>query len=274
MLPTPTLRMYEVAAFTAKGLRGNPAAVVLGAEHISEESMQLIAAENNLSETAFLLHSRSSESDFQLRWFTPKHEVELCGHATLATAWVLFQQRGWHRPDVRFQTHSGILKAVAEGDKVTIDLPARDSESAACPSALIEGLGCTPEHVRQGANWIAVLSSEEQLRRLRPDFTALASLHPHIVVVTAPGDESDMVSRCFAPSYGIEEDPVTGSAHCDLAPYWSERLGRTTMSARQLSERGGELRIRLEPQNRRTYLSGQCRLFLEGEIIPPQTTAS
>lgn len=262
------LALYQVDAFSSRVFGGNPAAVVPLESWLGNEVMQAIAAENNLAETAFFVpQPAGGEADFHLRWFTPTVEVELCGHATLATSWLLFNELGFAGDSLRFASRSGVLLAQRSGDGVCIDLPARRSEPQACPEALAAGLGTPPVAVRSGSNLIALFNSEAEIAAIQPDFTVLAGLHPQGVIVTAPGDEVDVVSRYFAPSFGINEDPVTGAAHADLAPYWCERLGRQQFSARQISRRVGELAVELAGE--RVLLSGDAVLYLRGEIEVP-----
>lgn len=271
---TTQLRIYQVDAFSGHPFRGNPAAVVIQQGSLTESLMQQVAAENNLSETAFLKAiPESPVADYELRWFTPSHEVELCGHATLASAWVLFNLRGWGGEHLKFHTRSGVLVARRNPTGIVIDLPARPSTTSPAPAQLIDALGAEPVEIRRGANWMAVFASEHTVRELAPDFRQLASLHPLGVIVTAPGSHAHVVSRYFAPSFGIDEDPVTGSAHCDLAPYWCQRLGRDEFSAQQISARGGEMNVRLDAVTQRVFLEGQCALFLKGDINLPDTTA-
>lgn len=263
-----SLKLYQVDAFTTRLYGGNSAALVPLDEWLDDGLMQIIARENNLSETAFFVpEHEAAEADFALRWFTPSVEVDLCGHATHATAWLLFNELGWAQPEVSFMTRSGRLSASRQGGDITINLPARVSAEVDCPPALAAGLGIQPQAVRSGANLIAILANEAQVASLRPDFKTLAGLHPQGVIATAPGDRVDVVSRFFGPSFGIDEDPVTGSAHADLSPYWTERLGRNEFSARQISERMGELQVRQEAD--RVYLTGEGRLYLKGEIALP-----
>ncbi len=259
------LSVYQVDAFTQRLFGGNSAAIVPLDEWLDEDLLQAIAAENNLSETAYFVpEPPGGEADFALRWFTPEVEVDLCGHATLATAWLLFHELGYSADSVSFVTRSGVLFAEQQGDRVVIDLPARASVEVDCPAPLAEGLGRQPAAVRSGANLIAVFESEADVAALSPDFRRLAELHPQGVIVTAPGDEVDVVSRFFGPSFGIDEDPVTGSAHADLAPYWCERLGRAAFSARQISRRVGELAV--DMQGDRVRLAGHGVLYLRGSI--------
>lgn len=259
------LPIYQVDAFSGRIFGGNPAAIVPLDEWLDDGLLQAVAAENNLSETAYFVpEPPGAEADFALRWFTPAVEVDLCGHATFAAAWILFNELGYAAESVSFQTRSGVLVASQKGDQVVIDLPARDSVEIDCPAALAEGLGAKPASIRSGANLIVVFESETDVATLRPDFRKLAELHPQGVIVTAPGNEVDVVSRFFAPSFGIDEDPVTGSAHADLAPYWCERLGQSHFSARQISERVGEIEV--EQKESRVYLTGKGALYLKGTI--------
>ncbi|MGB1580813.1 MAG: PhzF family phenazine biosynthesis protein [Nevskiales bacterium] len=259
------LDIYQVDAFTQQVFKGNPAAIVPLDSWLEEPVMQAIAAENNLAETAFFVpESPDAEADFHLRWFTPTVEVDLCGHATLASAWLLFNELGYAADCVRFNSRSGVLLARRAGAGVCIDLPARASTHIACPADLADGLAVTPGQVLSGANLIAVFDSEQTIRSISPDFPTLARLHPQAVIVTAPGDTVDVVSRFFGPSFGINEDPVTGSAHADLAPYWCERLGRNQFQARQISARSGDLAVQLEGQ--RVLLTGEAALYMRGVI--------
>jgi predicted PhzF superfamily epimerase YddE/YHI9 len=249
--------LYQVDAFASAVFRGNPAAVCPLEAWLPDATLQAIAAENNLPETAFFV--REGEA-YRLRWFTPTVEVELCGHATLASGYVLLTEPG----EVRFVTRSGPLAVRRVGEALTLDLPALPAHTMPAPPALAEGLGVVPRETRRASNWLAVLDDEESVRALKPDFARLATLHPHGVIATAPGRAVDFVSRFFGPSFGIPEDPVTGSAHCTLAPYWSARLGKKKLVARQLSARGGELTC--EDRGARVALGGRCVLYLEGEI--------
>jgi PhzF family phenazine biosynthesis protein len=249
--------LYQVDAFASEVFRGNPAAVCPLESWLPDATLQAIAAENNLSETAFFV--REGEA-YRLRWFTPTVEVELCGHATLASGFVLLRQDG----TVKFLTRSGPLAVRRDGDLLTLDLPALPASAMEPPAALIKGLGVAPRETLRATNWLAVLDGEETVRALTPDFASLARLHPYGVIVTAPGDAADFVSRYFGPSFGIPEDPVTGSAHCTLVPYWSARLGKKKLDARQLSARGGTLAC--EDLGARVALTGRCALYLEGSI--------
>ncbi len=260
------LSLYQIDAFTRQTFSGNPAALVPLDHWLEDDRLQAIAAENNLSETAYFVPH--SQTDFHLRWFTPRCEIDLCGHATLATAWWLFHHGGWTRPLLHFTTRSGVLIAERAGEAVRISLPARPSHPVSMmPAAVSAGLGRTPAALRSGANLIAIYPAQADIEGLTPDFAALRALHPKGVIVTAPGEDCDFVSRYFAPSFGVDEDPVTGSAHADLAPYWAEILGRDRFKARQLSARGGELDVELAAG--RVGLTGHCALYLRGEIFCP-----
>lgn len=264
-----SLRYFVVDAFAAGGLRGNPAGVVLLDRALPDTVLQAIAAENNLAETAFL---GRTDDGYHLRWFTPTEEVPLCGHATLATAFVLFDKAGHDAAEVRFETASGLLVVRRDGDWLELDLPRFDATPVGTPpDELIDGLGIALLEVRrvdEDPNWYVRLRSEDEVRALDPDLPELALLHPHGVAVTAPGEEVDFVSRYFAPGSGIPEDAVTGSIHAALTPYWAARLGRDELTARQLSPRGGELRCRLAGD--RVRVAGRAVLYLEGRIHPPR----
>ena len=258
-------RIYQIDAFTSELFGGNPAAVVPLEEWLDVATMQAIAAENNLSETAFFVPDGGR---FHLRWFTPEAEVKLCGHATLASAHVVFEVLDPSRSEVRFDSLSGELIVTRAGERLVMDFPRWSLESVTeCPAALTEGLGCEPlEILATGArdNFFAVYGSESEIRAITPDFDRLSTLHPAGVVVTAPGDSSDCASRYFAPSWGIPEDPATGSIHCGLTPYWAERLGKPEVFARQVSKRGAELYCEL--RDSRVLVGGYTRAFLEGWI--------
>lgn len=259
------LQVFQVDAFTAKPFAGNPAAVCPLAEWLDDELLRMVAAENNLSETAYLVPRGGYH---ELRWFTPRCEVKLCGHATLASAFVLLQVLGANGDSVRFETRfSGALTVARDGDLFAMDFPALAPWACATPpAALIEGLGAPPATVMQiEDNYFAVYEREEDILRIRPYFGLLEKLHPAGVAITAPGNNADFVSRYFAPSYGIPEDPVTGSTHCSLAPYWAQRLRKSKLHARQVSERGGEMWC--EVKRDRVILKGNAVLVLRGELL-------
>ncbi len=256
------LRLYQVDAFASEVFRGNPAAVMPLAEWLPDGVMQSIAAENNLSETAFLV---ANGPDYDLRWFTPGVEVDLCGHATLAAAFVVFTQLEPLRESVTFHTRSGPLAVVREGARLTMDFPARPPAACAAPEALLRALGRAPEDVLRARDYLAVFEREEDVLALQPDFRAIAALDALGVIATAPGTGGvDFVSRFFAPAAGVPEDPVTGSAHSTLVPYWSQRLGKRKLHARQVSRRGGELFC--EDHGARVTIAGHAVPYLEGTV--------
>ncbi len=241
-MPTP---IFIVDAFTSRVFGGNPAAVVPLERWPADRTLQAIAAENNLSETAFFVPAGSdSRCDYHLRWFTPRLEMDLCGHATLAAAHVLWRHLGCPLERIRFASAGGELCVTRESERLALDFPARPAEPIACPPELVAALGAQPVELRAARDWLAVFASESDVRGLQPDFTALAGLDTFGVIVSAAGDRADFVSRFFAPRAGVDEDPVTGSAHCTLIPYWSERLGKPELHAQQISARGGELYCR------------------------------
>ncbi|MBM3746206.1 MAG: PhzF family phenazine biosynthesis protein [Acidobacteria bacterium] len=254
--------LYQIDAFAGRLFAGNPAAVCPLEEWLSDEVMQAIGAENNLSETAFLV--RRGEG-YDLRWFTPEVEVDLCGHATLASAFVVFQYLEPERSEVRFQTRSGQLVVRREDDLLVMDFPSREPARCAMNPALAEALGAAPVELWESRDYMALYETEEQVRGLRPNMNALARVGHFAVIVTAPGREADFVSRFFAPAGGIAEDPVTGSAHCTLVPYWARRLGKTRLHARQVSARGGELCC--EHRGERVTIAGRAVRYLEGAIF-------
>lgn len=258
------LPVFHVDAFTARAFGGNPAAVCPLSEWLDDDLLRSVASENNLSETAFFV---PNGDDYDLRWFTPRSEVKLCGHATLASAFVIMQIVAPGSNFVRFQTRSsGTLTVRRDGELLAMDFPSLIPwPCLAPPTTLLEGLRIPPLSVLQiEDNYFAVYEREEDIRRIRPDLRLLEQLHPAGVAVTARGDDCDFVSRYFVPSYGIPEDPVTGSTHCSLVPYWSQRLGKSTLHARQVSERGGELWCELKGE--RVLIKGRVVLTLRGEL--------
>jgi len=256
------ISLYQIDAFAERLFAGNPAAVCPLEEWLPDEVMQAIAAENNLSETAFFV--RSGEG-YQLRWFTPELEVDLCGHATLASAFVVFQYLERERSEVRFQTRSGELVVRRAGELLVMDFPARPPVRCAMNAALVEALGTAPLELWESRDYMALYETEEQVRRLKPNMDALARVGHFAVIVTAPGREVDFVSRFFAPAGGVPEDPVTGSAHCTLVPYWAKRLGKTRLKARQVSARGGELYC--EDRGERVIIAGKAVRYMEGTVL-------
>jgi PhzF family phenazine biosynthesis protein len=250
---------FEVHSFTDKIFSGNPAGVCLLETTIDDDLMLRIAAENNLSETAFVV---AQDEHHELRWFTPTVEVDLCGHATLATAFVFFDQLEYEDDAIVFDTLSGELTVWKDASFIVMDFPARPPQPAEIPGSLSDGLGRSVENVLKSRDYVVVLEREEEVRNLRPDFDALAQIEAEGVIATAPGEEVDFVSRYFAPREGIPEDPVTGAAHCTLAPYWSERLGKERLRARQVSKRGGDLWLRAKDD--RVMIAGRAVLYAKG----------
>lgn len=253
--------IFQVDAFTDQIFGGNPAAVCPLKEWLDEKTMQRLAQENNLSETAFFV---KNGDEYDLRWFTPEVEVDLCGHATLATAHVLFEHLDYADDEIRFQTKSGLLIVKREGDRLMMDFPTDDMPQVDPPAVLFQALGTRSDHVFFTDDYMVVLDSEEEVQNLDPDFRLLSEVNARGVIVTAPGKEVDFVSRFFAPGAGIDEDPVTGSAHTKLTPYWSRKLGKDILEARQISKRVGELTCRNKGD--RTEILGNAVTYMIGEI--------
>jgi PhzF family phenazine biosynthesis protein len=262
------LPLYQVDAFADRLFGGNPAAVCPLATWLPEAVMQAIAAENNLSETAFVV---AEPEGLRIRWFTPTAEVRLCGHATLAAAWVwLHRCREGPWPDaLTFQSLSGPLTVTPEpDDRLTLDFPREPFAPATAPEALSQGLGVAMQEVVAGQDWLVRLADETAVRALQPDPERLRGLDRRGVIVTAEGDDTGFVSRFFAPNFGIAEDPVTGSAHCMLTPFWAQRQGRSRFRARQLSARGGELDCELAGE--RVRITGGVVPYLAGTVTLPE----
>jgi len=255
------LDIYQIDAFTSEPFHGNPAAVVPLDAWLPDETMLAIAAENNLAETAFFV----KEADgYGLRWFTPTVEIDLCGHATVGSAYVLYNELGFDGPEIKFRSKSGELRVARDGERFVLNFPSRPPVECEVPAGLVEALGREPKKVLKSRDYLAVYETEDDILALEPDFRAIAALDVHAVIVTAPGERSDFVSRFFAPAVGVDEDPVTGSAHCTLTPYWAERLGNNSLFARQLSKRGGEVYCELTGD--RVHLGGDAVLYMKGEI--------
>jgi predicted PhzF superfamily epimerase YddE/YHI9 len=255
---------YHVDAFAGAPFAGNPAAVVLLADWPADEVLQRMAAEHNLSETAFLVRRGARH---ELRWFTPTVEVDLCGHATLAAAHVLFRHAGHRGTTVEFGSRSGPLGVERAGDLLVLDFPSRPGVPCPAPGALAQGLGRQPVEVLKARDFLAVFADEREVRALAPDMGVLAGLEAEGVIATAPGPAGGayaFVSRMFAPRCGIPEDPVCGSAHCTLVPYWAARLGTRKLVARQVSARGGELWC--EDAGDRVRIGGRAVTYLQGEV--------
>jgi PhzF family phenazine biosynthesis protein len=260
------LKIFQVDAFTDKPFTGNPAAVCILPEARDEIWMQNVAREMNLSETAFLCQQ---EDGFSLRWFTPSVEVDLCGHATLASAHTLWEIGMLARDQqARFHTRSGLLTAEKKGDEVELNFPATPEEPATAPSGLSEALGLVPNYIGKSKfDYLLEVDSEELVRKLTPDFSLLRTVPIRGIIVTSSADsaEYDFVSRFFAPAVGVNEDPVTGSAHCCLGPFWSKKFGKNDFVAYQASPRGGIVRVRVEGD--RVYLGGKAVTVFRGELV-------
>jgi PhzF family phenazine biosynthesis protein len=258
--------LFHVDAFIDRPGSGNPAAICLLNSWLDDESLRKVAAENNLSATAFLVEKRGL---YELRWFTPLREIQLCGHATLASAHILFSAVQAELQTLRFQTRfAGELTVRKDEDGLSMDFPAlfakRREQASSCLIAAL-GLQKPPLELWEVNDiLVAVLGTSGEIRDIRPDFALLEQLHPYAVTVTAPGENSDFVSRYFAPSYGVPEDSVTGSSHCALAPYWAKRLNKPHLRARQLSDRGGELWCEIAGD--RIVLKGKAVLVLKGTL--------
>ncbi|GAB4415231.1 MAG: PhzF family phenazine biosynthesis protein [Bacteroidia bacterium] len=257
-----TLPIYQVDAFATRLFEGNPAAVCPLDHWLPDAQMQAIAAENNLSETAFFVPEGRG---YRLRWFTPTVEVDLCGHATLASAHVLFAHLGHPEAVIRFETRSGPLDVRQAAGLYEMDFPALPLRPVEPPPALLAALGMQPLYTALGMDYLALLDSEAALVALDPDLEQVAQLPARGLIVTAPGETADFVSRFFVPQSGVPEDPVTGSAHCALAPFWAQRLGKDSLLAHQRSRRGGELRCTLRGD--RVVLAGQALTYLAGNIF-------
>ncbi len=256
------LPIYQVDAFSDRAFGGNPAAVCPLDTWLDDATLYRIAEENNLSETAYFV---AEGEGYRLRWFTPAVEVDLCGHATLASAWVLFNELGESRETLRFFTRSGELRVSRNGDFLAMDFPLKYPEQQTPPAGLAEALGCRIEALYRSDDYIVVVDNEQVVDGLKPDFAALAAYDVRGIAVTAPGSETDFVTRWFGPRVGINEDPVTGSAHTSLSTYWSERLGKRSLSARQGGARQGQLQCEVQ-DNGRVIISGQAALYMRGTL--------
>jgi len=255
------LTIYQIDAFAKNPFEGNPAAVIPLKNWLNDKVMQAIAMENNLSETAFYV---PTDKGFHIRWFTPNTEVKLCGHATLATAFVIFYILGYVSDSITFESLSGPLYVSHKANLLSLDFPAQKPAHCNIPKNIIQGLGKKPVQCFKNEDYIAVFEKEEDVSSIIPDHNFLKNLDLRGVIATAPGTEHDFVVRFFAPKYGIPEDPVTGSAYTQLMPYWSEVLKKNLLTARQISKRGGE--ILCETRNNRIIISGTAVKFLEGII--------
>lgn len=255
------LPIYHIDAFTSELFEGNPAAVCPLDKWLPDELMQLIASENNLSETAFFV---PTENGFHIRWFTPTSEVDLCGHATLATAFVIFNILNYDQNIIEFESKSGLLKVIKDDDNLILNFPAQPPTPCDIPQEIINALNITPIECLKSEDFIAVLNDESDVQIVEPNFEELKKLGLRGVIITAQSDIYDFVARCFYPALGINEDPVTGSAYTQLAPYWATKLGQSLFSVKQLSARGGELICEL--YKNRVLISGKAIKYMEGKI--------
>ncbi len=255
--------LYQIDAFTSEVFRGNPAAVCPLQKWLPDDTLQAIAAENNLSETAYFI---PDDKGFHLRWFTPVMEVDLCGHATLAAAYVIFSFLNYNKNTLTFSSKSGELKVtIDEKGWLTLDFPNRPPVEVADHALLRKALGGNPTSFHKSRDYLVTYDSEDEVRDLQPDYSMLVRVDALGFIATAPGTEVDFVSRFFAPRAGINEDPVTGSAQCTLAPFWQQQLGKDSFTARQISSRGGELRCQVAGD--RVLVSGQAVTYLQGNIF-------
>ncbi len=257
------LNIFQIDAFTENVFSGNPAAVIPLQEWLPDETMQKIALENNLSETAFYI---PTDKGFQIRWFTPASEVNLCGHATLATSHVLFNHLDYNKPEIIFQSKSGVLKVKKENDIIVLNFPASKVLELEMHEHAVKIFGITPQKCFKGReDLMFVFRTEEEVKNLKPDIQFMKKVETRGIIATGPSIKYDFVSRFFAPAEGIDEDPVTGSAHTMLIPYWAKILGKKRMTARQVSRRGGILYC--ENSGERVEIGGKAVTFLVGEII-------
>ena len=255
------LDIYQVDAFATRPFEGNPAAVCPLDKWLPDRLMQSIAMENNLSETAFFV---PEEDGYRIRWFTPVAEVDLCGHATLATAWVLFNCLGHKADTVIFLSRSGRLPVRRTGDELELDFPAQPPRACAVPDGIARAIGAEPLECREFVDLLVIFDDPSAVREARPDMAALAALDYRGIIITAPGEEHDFISRFFGQAVGVPEDPVTGSAHTKLTPYWAGKLGKNRLRARQVSPRGGDLLCTLDGD--RVRITGQAVLYLRGSL--------
>lgn len=256
------MKLYQVDAFTEKVFSGNPAAVVPLESWLSDDEMQNISAENNLSETAYFVEE--SDGTYKIRWFTPKTEVDICGHATLASAHVLYEHLGFEGEKVVFQSKSGELTVEKKDDIYWMNFPSNPPESIPVPKLLPEAIGTIPVYTGVNRDMLVLLHDENTVRSIKPDFSLLEKMEVRGIIITAKGDDCDFVSRFFAPSVGIYEDPVTGSAHSILTPFWSKRLKKTSLNGCQISKRGGD--VLCSQKNGRVEIGGAAVTYMTGEI--------
>ncbi len=260
------MTIYQVDAFTNKLFGGNPAAICPLNEWLDDDLMQQLAFENNLSETAFFV--QTGKDEYYIRWFTPEFEIDLCGHATLASAFIIFKELNTAADVIHFNCKSGLLVVRRKGGLIELNFPSRPPQPLReVPDALLKGLNISPVHVLKSRDYFLVYENEEDVKNIVPDFTYLNQVDAIGVIVTAPGKDTDFVSRFFVPNSVIGEDPVTGSAHCNLIPYWSQILGKNVLTARQLSAREGTLYC--EHMGDRVCMAGEAVLYMKGEYYVP-----
>lgn len=255
------LDIYQIDAFANNVFEGNPAAVIPLDEWLDDDLMQSIAAENNLAETAFFVEE---DTGYRIRWFTPAVEVDLCGHATLASAYVLYEELAYQGSSLTFNSRSGPLTISRDADRFSMDFPTQACLPCETPSGLAQALGCEINACLKNEDYVVVLDTEQQLLNLDPDFAGLSELDLRGVIVTAPSANYDFVNRFFGPNVGVDEDPVTGSAFTKLIPYWAERLGKNVLTAKQVSQRGGEVFCQM--QGERVLIAGSAISYLQGSI--------
>lgn len=257
------IKLIQIDAFAEKVFEGNPAAICPLESWLDDSTMQSIATENNLSETAYII--KSDTSKYEIRWFTPNGEVDLCGHATLASAHYLFERHLIEGNEVNFNSKSGILSVKKHIDgQLEMDFPAQDFIQCTPPDGLINGLGIDPKEIYRSMDYLVILETQEQVLNCSPDMNAFMNLDQRGVIISAPGDAYDFVSRFFAPKNGVPEDPVTGSAHCILTPYWAKTLNKNKLTARQVSKRGGNVSCQMDGD--RVLLKGNAVTYMIGEI--------
>jgi PhzF family phenazine biosynthesis protein len=262
------IALYHIDAFATKHFAGNPAAVCVLPRAMPDSFLQKIAAENNQPATAFLV---KNGDQYNMRWFTPEYEIDLCGHGTLSAAYVIFNILEPHRDKIEFISPIGLLLVYRQGDRITLDFPVKEIEKCEAPAALIDGLGQTPTRVYQYQNerYLVVYDTEDTIKALRPDIQILKKLSHRGIIVTAPGNTVDFVSRVFYPHKAMYEDAMTGSSYCLLVPYWSEQLHKQKFHARQISHRGGE--VICELQNNKILLHGNAVMYMQGMITINET---
>lgn len=260
-----SLPIYQIDAFTDQVFSGNPAAICPLDEWLPDDVMQKVASENNLSETAYF--KQTGDATFDLRWFTPTAEVDLCGHATLASSYLIFEKLNTGIDAIAFQTKSGLLQIERKGDLIEMSFPSRPGQTMELPGGFQDAHGCLPTTFLRASKNLAIFETESMIAEFRPDLAYIKGLGGDGLIISAPGNTCDFVSRYFAPHQGIDEDPVTGSAHCTSVPYWADRLGKSKLHARQISARSGDLFCELDGD--RVKMAGRAAFYMEGTIYLP-----